>query len=103
MLYYCLRLLPIFRKKINQAISTLRFHQKKKTNTTNSAHSNNDHSNTNKHSTNIPGDGNYVYKMEIVSKVSMYGYHDAALHFVKIYLYFPDDVLKLAGLLQVDE
>lgn len=86
-------MLPIFRKKINQAISTIRFNQKKANNS--------DNGNVNKHS--IPGDGNYVYKMEVVSKVSMYGYHDTPLNFVKIYLYFPEDVSKLANLLQVME
>lgn len=95
---YTVRLLPIFRKKINQAISTIRLHKKTKTNNT---ALNNDDNDDNDYKSSIQGDGNYVYKMEIVSKVSMYGYHTTAANFVKIYLYFPDDISKLANLLQV--
>ena len=80
------RLLPIFRRKINQALSTLRTLKKGQNDTGSSS---------------IQGNGNYVYKMEIVSKTSMYGYHADPVNFIKIHLYFPDDVNKLAHFLQV--
>jgi DNA polymerase zeta len=41
----------------------------------------------------------HVYKIELISTKSMYGYHEADTTFLKIYLYNPDLIRKLSELL----